>query len=278
MTDHPKRSGGPQTPQGKAISSGNALKTGVYSRFVVLPGEDEQEFQELVDRLSLEFQTEGVLELALVRDLSAAIWRRLRLERLEKGQLLTLLELRPKAHELRQSGICVPKAADLFVDEPEMSAHLQAKLGDEFIPLLRAIASSKSSAKTLRALRDKQPSVYEWLMSYAERTDLLVDTEKKRKLISHDYSVGNEHPDLTQLAWGVIEAATSILWVMDHSEEIEVAAQTVKEARLLSFMQKEGLRRAHDDLSRSFYRNLAELRKHIEWRQKNAPIDVTPKS
>ena len=50
----------------------------------------------------------------------------------------------------------------------------------------------------------------------------------------------------------------------------------MRELRLLKFMQLEGVKRAQDDLARAFYRILSELRKQIEWRQKNSPIDVTP--
>lgn len=34
--------------------------------------------------------------------------------------------------------------------------------------------------------------------------------------------------------------------------------------------------RARDELSRSFYRTLTELRKQQQWRLKMTPIDVTP--
>jgi len=34
--------------------------------------------------------------------------------------------------------------------------------------------------------------------------------------------------------------------------------------------------RAHDDLSRAFYRTLSELRRQQSWRQKISAIDVTP--
>jgi hypothetical protein len=60
---------------------------------------------------------------------------------------------------------------------------------------------------------------------------------------------------------GLTEAAVSILRVLDNAVAIEEATQKVRELRLLKFMQMEDIQRAQDDLSRSFYRTLAELRK-----------------
>jgi len=50
----------------------------------------------------------------------------------------------------------------------------------------------------------------------------------------------------------------------------------VKEKRLLDLIQVQGVMRAHDDLSRAFYRTLSELRRQQSWRQKISAIDVTP--
>mgnify|MGYP000190895411 CR=1 FL=1 len=43
-------------------------------------------------------------------------------------------------------------------------------------------------------------------------------------------------------------------------------------------MQLERPRRVNDDLSRIFFRTLAELRKHQQWRQTKNTLDVTPKT
>jgi hypothetical protein len=41
---HSRRTGGPKTAEGKAVSSWNALKTGAYSHSITLPGEQASEF------------------------------------------------------------------------------------------------------------------------------------------------------------------------------------------------------------------------------------------
>ncbi len=67
-----------------------------------------------------------------------------------------------------------------------------------------------------------------------------------------------------------------IQWVAEHLDQIKAAIASVKEKRLLELMQDQGIMRAYDDLSRAFYRTLAELRRQQSWRQKMGIIDVTP--
>jgi hypothetical protein len=65
-----KRSGGPRNSAGNAIAARNSLKTGAYSSAMVLPGENEVEFQELKDSLLVDLQAVGMMESALVNELS----------------------------------------------------------------------------------------------------------------------------------------------------------------------------------------------------------------
>jgi hypothetical protein len=62
------------------------------------------------------FQVTGLLEQALIAELAAAIWKQLRLRRLEKHHFLTQLERRPSSAELREVGLNAPGSADLFFE------------------------------------------------------------------------------------------------------------------------------------------------------------------
>lgn len=135
---------------------------------------------------------------------------------------------------------------------------------------------SPDSVKAVSIIRDSDIMLFEWLLSYAERAGLLAKTERMRDIITKDLFVALKNHELTRLAWGMAEAAASVLWVLNNAEAIEEANHKVRDLRLLKFMQLEGAKRAQDDLARAFYRTLSELRKQIEWRQKNSPIDVTP--
>src|SRR5215204_6878304 len=79
------KSTGPKTPKGKAAIRRNALKHGLLSQDVLLPGEDEAALKELGERLREELQPVGELEGLLVDRVIASTWRLRRLGRVETG-------------------------------------------------------------------------------------------------------------------------------------------------------------------------------------------------
>ncbi len=79
------KSTGPKTPEGKDAVRRNALKHGLLSQEVLLPGEDEAAFKELGESLRDELQPVGELENMLVEQIIAASWRLRRLRRVETG-------------------------------------------------------------------------------------------------------------------------------------------------------------------------------------------------
>ena len=79
------RSSGPKTSEGKAAVRLNAVKHGLLSEQVLLPGEDEAALKELSEHLRAELQPVGSLEDLLVERIIAAYWRLRRLGRVEAG-------------------------------------------------------------------------------------------------------------------------------------------------------------------------------------------------
>jgi hypothetical protein len=79
------KSTGPKTPEGKNAIRLNALKHGLLSREILLPGEDEEALRELDERLRGELQPVGELENLLVERIIASYWRLRRLGRVETG-------------------------------------------------------------------------------------------------------------------------------------------------------------------------------------------------
>ena len=86
------RSTGPRTPAGKARSSQNACKHGLFARDTVLPDENPEEFIQLIAELEVELEAVGGFEHRLVRHIADAEWRIRRLVRLETGALTHQLE------------------------------------------------------------------------------------------------------------------------------------------------------------------------------------------
>ena len=80
-----QKSTGPRTPEGKNAVRLNALRHGLRSEEILLPGEDEEALREIDERLRAELQPVGVLESLLVDRVVASYWRLRRLGRVEAG-------------------------------------------------------------------------------------------------------------------------------------------------------------------------------------------------
>ena len=77
------KSRGPKTEAGRGISSKNAITHGVYSTQVVLNGESQQQYRQMLDAYIGEFQPQGEVEHHLIEDMVAAKWRQRRIQAAE---------------------------------------------------------------------------------------------------------------------------------------------------------------------------------------------------
>jgi hypothetical protein len=82
-----RRSTGPQTPEGKAVTRLNALRHGLLARDVVLPGEDADAFEDLWNQVRAHFSPTGPIEELLSERVVNTIWRLRRLARAETALL-----------------------------------------------------------------------------------------------------------------------------------------------------------------------------------------------
>ncbi len=78
------KSRGPVTPEGKQNSSRNSTRHGMLAESVVLEGESQERFLELLAEIDGELQPETPVEHALVQKMAVAQWRQFRLWTLEK--------------------------------------------------------------------------------------------------------------------------------------------------------------------------------------------------
>jgi len=76
---------GPRTPEGRAAVGFNALRHGLSAQTTVLPNENAEEFQELLDAFLTEYQPAGPTETLLVDQMAMATWRLRRMRALETG-------------------------------------------------------------------------------------------------------------------------------------------------------------------------------------------------
>lgn len=78
-----QKSTGPRTPEGKAATRFNALKTGIHAQSHVIPGEDAAELAELADGYHQQFHPATPAERFLIDTLVASEWQLRRLHKAE---------------------------------------------------------------------------------------------------------------------------------------------------------------------------------------------------
>ena len=80
-----QKSTGPKTPEGRAAVRLNGVKHGLTAETIVLKGESESDFKDLLDSLEAEHDPASPTEEALVVQLAMATWRLRRLYHQEAG-------------------------------------------------------------------------------------------------------------------------------------------------------------------------------------------------
>jgi hypothetical protein len=140
------KSTGPKTPGGKAAVRLNAVRHGLLSREILLPGEDEGALRELNDRLRDELQPVGEMESLLVDRVVTGYWRLRRLGRVEAGIFAWELygELAERAqHEARTH------------EKTDLDLLLEAKRSSEILDEQKH-QEALSEAKEMKAKRDAE--------------------------------------------------------------------------------------------------------------------------
>ncbi len=86
--ENSKKSTGPRTAEGKAISSGNAIKHGLTAaKRVVIRDEPVEQFERMHEALQAETVTGSELERGLIDEIAAAMWRLRRAARIERDMM-----------------------------------------------------------------------------------------------------------------------------------------------------------------------------------------------
>ena len=158
-----RKSTGPRTDGGKAITRFNALRHGLLSQQVVIPGEDEQAFAQLQESILAEFWPEGALQGELVDQMLAALWRLRRLRKVEAGLFVQNFPLDDPVALVARSG------------EPQPE-HLTAGLGLAFIrDSNNANAFSKLSRYETTILRSFYAALHELRRIQIERSTVTAE-------------------------------------------------------------------------------------------------------
>jgi len=167
---------GPTSPDGKAKSSLNAVKTGLTGRTILLPGDDAAAYEAHVAGFFARHQPVGDEERNLVQSLADTEWRLLRIPALEFGiYALGRLEF----------------AAEFPQEDPEVKKHLiEAKI---FLAYQRQLNNLSIQESRLRRQREKDTAALRNLQQLRKQQQAKRLTEAARQYI---VAVHEERHDL----------------------------------------------------------------------------------
>ena len=123
-----QKSTGPASPEGKAASSMNRLRDGLYASTVILPNENQAEFDQLHRRNEELFEPQEAAHHLLVDQLTVAQWKMLRAEIIEAGVLI-------------QHG---DEAADICLASYERVTRIHARLQRLWFKLFKELQAIKA--------------------------------------------------------------------------------------------------------------------------------------
>jgi hypothetical protein len=277
-----KRSGGPKTSSGRLNASKNALKTGAYSSMIVLPGESEEDFEKLHEQFMNDFMPSDVAESAMVYELAGLTWKKLRIEKLEHAAFIRSINLNITIKDMASEGVEIDKYHEKYLKELNtLSKNKEIfELNRDCLNYLNKISKGYISPQDILNLEKTMPFVYDSIIYI---TAEVLDMEKSEV----DFSVlkdsmvhlpGKNKPEMLYKAVfrGVKKIFESLVWVENNLDKVTAAVANIKEVKLLQAIQEQGLMRSNDDLSRSFFRVLNELRRHQSWRKDMNTVDIYP--
>lgn len=280
-----KRSGGPRTAEGKAIAARNSLKTGVYTAAVVMPDESEQDFLELRDALLVELGASGVLEASLVHELAVVAWKKARLDRLEHRVVMQRLNAPVTPEDYFQCGLprtpeneWILGKLEAFTEEFGFNLELKERAA-------RQIIDPKTRSAGLAHIQAHLPELYEQMIVWVRepyQVDLEQGVDSLKAMMARQSAQKTENYDAlisvlgAGLGYRILGECERYKLALTLLPQLEAIKKQIRDQRLVNLMVSEGPNRAREDLNRSFFRVLKELRTQQEWRKKHEVIDVTP--
>jgi hypothetical protein len=145
-----QKSTGPKSPEGKAASSLNALKSGIDAWSHIIPGEDPAELEALTTAFLLHFRPADPNQLALVDTLVSTEWTQRRLRRIEA-------QLWNYQVECLDKNLSHADFIDASIQHNSPLGHSLCAALDPFTRIQRRIdATNRMYLRTLKALQDLQ--------------------------------------------------------------------------------------------------------------------------
>ena len=176
------QSTGPNTPAGKQQSRMNAVRTGVYARTIILPGENAASYEKIRAAVFSELRPQGVIERMLADQIAADIWRLRRIDKAERAYLedrvIVQAYLREETDEMRSRRLGFGDGPEIVYFEPN---ELDYKLSRDWRAEVKPHAKDVSAvfARTVLTENDRETSA----VIEARRRGLLRDVQRNLKYL-----------------------------------------------------------------------------------------------
>jgi hypothetical protein len=271
-----KRTGGPRTEAGKLAASKNATKMGVYSQSYILPDENEQDFNDLYAQYMLDFSPQDVAESAMVHDLVVITWKKLRLQRLQHGKLLSDLKQPIQMYELYQYKIELKEGCEWLLEDLSIVTNDYIKNFVAIFKFYQKMPAKKLTEAQIESLANDCPACVPEIFKLAHEffdyneadvTFLQLCRLQSIKFGAGEFFVNDAMPRLYEKSLQVVSVAKQI-------NALRAAVKSIKEGRLIRSIAVEDLSRPTEDLNRQFFRALGELRRQQKWRKEMRVVDV----
>ena len=176
-----QRSTGPRSAEGKAASSRNAIQTGLTATTItVMPGESQEDLDQLTEDLRAEWNPSGEHENFLVNQMISARWRLERLARWEQDALDRIIEGPQYFFDKEQVREFEAKSADRLV--VEALARKDTIIFDRLERYTRAAERAYSKAvKELEQHRAAAAKIEKQNEATAKRNEATAKQNKKKE-------------------------------------------------------------------------------------------------
>ena len=243
---------GPRSDAGKAASSNNAKRHGMFSAQLILNDEEPEDFQALVTALQTDLRPAGTLELTLVARIAVNIWRQRRLLQAETARL----ELSRRDDEIAE-GVSRTLDQGLYskVKAEDLEAYNPAQVQWCRDVIDEACALNQIDLENVKA---RAPLILAQLKEEAEE-----DNETVEEFLA-EYDDG-----LTRYIDQLMEWCREELFKADRRPVILAIAEQVRAKRLiLRQHDMELLARYQTTLDNQLYKALRAFRQAQDWRLK----------
>jgi hypothetical protein len=150
--ENAKKSTGPKTAEGKAASSKNAIKHGIYSKFACIPGEDPEKLDALRADLRAEHQPASLTEEILVDELAHHYWRIKRYRYLESHMWTT-------PGRDAQGDLCADTQRVVWMIDHGLAALYHRALNSADRSFYRTLKTLQETKKATRTLVSAAPAI-----------------------------------------------------------------------------------------------------------------------